>query len=371
MPRVSWHLAVGRVFSRHPIARRHSDSVKIRCVGACGLAAIITLAACSSGSATRAVPKPVRHDTLPSRLDNGAAGFPQPFPPGHVEPVRACGDPVRATPQSIVTRVLPDGPRAPDGSLAFTSGVCVYLPPGYVTSGLQYPVLYLLHGGGGDAADAVTFGHVRDLMDARIARDRRNAEIVVMPDGKIGHWYDSSDGTFQNERYVMGSVVGYIDRHFRTIATRVGRAIDGVSNGGHGAMLLAAKYPRAFAVAGGMSSNLDALTLPGLGDPKGFYYRSNHPLDLVAALDHTDVVLDIASRCTSTVPADLCPTQVVDQAFLGANRAFVAALRARPGRTGALVYRETDSSHQWIWWNRILREQHLPFIAAHLARPHR
>ena len=331
----------------------------------------MTLAACSSGSAARAAPKPVPRDTLPSGLDNGAAGLPQAFPPGHVEPARACGDPVRATRQSIVTRVLPDGPRAPDGSLAFTSGVCVYLPPGYATSGLQYPVLYLLHGGGGDAADAVTFGHLRELMDARIARDHQNAEIVVMPDGKIGRWYDSSDGTFQNERYVMGSVVGYIDRHFRTIATRAGRAIDGVSNGGHGAMLLAAKHPREFAVAGGMSSNLDALTLPGLDDPKGTYYRRNHPLDLVAALDHTDVILDIASRCTSTVPADLCPTQVVDQAFLTANRAFVAALRARTGRTGALVSTETDSSHQWIWWNRILRDQHLPFIAAHLAHPHR
>lgn len=356
---------------RRDVDLRRTDSVKRRHVGACGVAAIITLAACSGGSAARAIPKPVHHDTLPARLDNGAAGLPQAFPPGHVAPARACGDPVRATRQSIVTRVLPDGPRAPDGSLAFTSGVCVYLPPGYVKSGLQYPVLYLLHGGGGDAADAVTFGHLRGLMDTRIARDPRNAEIVVMPDGKIGRWYDSSDGTFQNERYMMGSVLGYIDRHFRTIATRAGRAIDGVSNGGHGAMLLAAKYPRAFAVAGGMSSNLDALTLPGLGDPRGPYYRKNHPADLVAALDHTDVILDIASRCTSTVPADLCATQVVDQAFLPANRTFVAALRARTGRTGALVFTEIDASHQWIWWKRILADRHLPFIAAHLARPHR
>ncbi len=285
--------------------------------------------------------------------------------------MEACGERVHVTRRSIVTRVLPDGPRAPDGSLAFTSGVCVYLPPGYAASGLRYPVLYLLHGGGGDAADAVTFGHIRDLMDAQIARHPRGAAIVVMPDGMGGRWYDSNDGLFLNERYVIGAVVPYVDHHFRTIATRSGRAIDGVSNGGHGALLLAAKHPKLFGVAGGMSSNLDALTLPGLGDPNGSYYRRNHPSELVAGLDHTDLILDVASRCTSTVPADLCPTQAVDAAFLPANRAFVAAVRARRARQAKLDYLEIDGAHQWVWWNRTLRDRHLPFISAHLDDPRR
>ena len=61
------------------------------------------------------------------------------------------------------------------------------------------------------------------------------------PDGDIGRWYDAQDGSFLNERYVVDDVVPYIDAHFRTIAARAGRAIDGVSNGGHGAQLLAAK----------------------------------------------------------------------------------------------------------------------------------
>lgn len=338
--------------------------------GAGALLLVLALGACSSGSAAPVARPATRVGELPAGLDNGAQGLPQAFPPGHVPPVQACGEKLHATRQSLVTRMLPDGPRAPDGSLAFTSGVCVYVPPGYVKSGLRYPVIYLLHGGGGDAADAVTFGHMRELMDALIARDAKNATIVVMPDGKIGRWYDSNDGTFQNERYVIDSVVPYVDEHFRTIATRSGRAIDGVSNGGHGAMLLAAKHPDLFAVAGGMSSNLDALTLPGLGDPSGTYYRRNHPADLVARLGTTDLILDIASRCTSTVPDDLCATQGVDQAFLPANRAFVAALRARTQRRGALDYLETDAAHQWIWWNRALRDRHVAFLSAHLVDPH-
>ena len=334
-------------------------------------ACVAVLGACAGASdpGSRRVAPLSADEELPARLDNGAAGLPQVFPPGHVPPVRACGQKIHATNRSLVTRVLPDGPRAPDGSLAFTSGVCVYLPPGYAKSGLRYPVLYLLHGGGGDAADAVTFGHIRALMDTRIARHPRDAAIVVMPDGAIGRWYDSMDRTFRNETYVIENVVPYVDRHFRTIRARAGRAIDGVSNGGHGALLLAAKHPKLFGVAGGMSSNLDALSLPGLGDPGAGYYRRNHPTDLVARLDATDLILDIASRCTSAKPADLCATQVVDRAFVPANRAFVDAVRARVGHHGALSYEEIDAAHQWIWWNRTLRDRHLPFVSAHLADP--
>jgi S-formylglutathione hydrolase FrmB len=269
----------------------------------------------------------------------------------------------------LVTRVLPDGPRRADGALAFTSGVCVYLPPGYTTSGMRYPTIYLLHGGGGDAADAVTFGHIQALMDARIARRRSDAAIVVMPDGAIGWWYDAQKGSFRNETYVLDHVVPFVDARFRTIASRRGRAVDGVSNGGQGALLLAAKHPDVFGVAGGMSSNLDALTLPGLGPPDGAYFRANHPIDLVAGLDHTPVILDIASRCTSTDPAALCVTQAVDAAFLPANRAFVAALRSRRARVAPLDAVEADGAHQWYWWSQRLRDRHLAFLLARTQDP--
>jgi S-formylglutathione hydrolase FrmB len=334
-------------------------------------AVALAITGCSThGTSSSAHREPVR-DELPAALDNGALGLNSSHLPGHVAPTQACGETVHRTARSLVVRVLPDGPRAPDGSLAFTSGVCVYLPPGYATSGLRYPVIYLLHGGGGDAADAVTFGHLRQTMDARVTRRPADAAIVVMPDGDTGRWYDSMDGQIKNEQYVVSSVVPYVDRHFRTIASRRGRAVDGVSNGGLGAMLFAAKHPDLFDVAGGMSSNLDALTLPGLGAPDGAYFRANHPADLAARLDHTDVVLDISSRCTSRDPSALCFTQALDRVFLGSNRAFVAALRAQTGRRADLSYHEDDGSHQWRWWSEWLRDQHLPYLLARLADPHR
>jgi S-formylglutathione hydrolase FrmB len=265
--------------------------------------------------------------------------------------------------------VLPEGPRAADGSLAFTSGVCVYLPPGYQESGLRYPVVYLLHGGGGDAGDAVAMGMLRDLMDEAIAHDADAAAIVVMPDGTNGQWYDSVDGRVRNELYVMRSVVPYIDGHFRTIANRRGRAIAGVSNGGFGAMLLAGKHPDQFVAAGGMSSNLDGLTMFGLGPFEGAHYRANHPVELAKHYARTDVILDIASRCMDPDPAALCGTQTVDQAFLAANRAFVEAVRGQGGRRAVVDYEEVDGAHQWYSWTEQLRDRQLPFLLERLSDP--
>ena len=304
---------------------------------------------------------------LPAALDNGAAGRNTFNSATHLAPSEACREQVHATRRSLVVRVLPDGPRAPDGELAFTAGVCVYLPPGYVNSNRRYPVIYLLHGGGGDAGDAVAMGHLRELMDGLIADDAKAAAIVVMPDGTNGQWYDSIDGRVQSERYVTDAVIPYVDQQFRTIASRRGRAVTGVSNGGYGAMLFAAKQPGLFVAAGGMSSNLDGLTLAGLGPAAGPYYLANHPVDLVHQLARTDLILDIASRCTSADPTALCGTQVVDQAFLGANRAFVAALRADRGRSALVEYAEVDGAHQWYSWSEQLRERQLPFRLARLS----
>lgn len=345
------------------------------------LALAITLAGCEGSSdaqhsgdpgrstTTSPAPRPARVAELPAALDNGAGGRNTFNSPAYVPPSVACREKVHPTSRSLVVRVLPDGPRAPHGGLAFTAGVCVYLPPGYVKSNRTYPVIYLLHGGGGDAGDAVAMGHLREIMDGLIADNPNAAAIVVMPDGTNGQWYDSMGGRIQSERYVTDAVIPYVDQHFRTSASRRGRAVTGVSNGGYGAMLFAAKHPELFVAAGGMSSNLDGLTFPGLGPAGGAYYRANHPIDLVDRLDHTDLILDIASRCTNPDPGALCATQAVDQAFLAPNRAFVAALRADRARRAVVHYEEVDGAHQWRSWGEQLRKRQLPFLLARLSDP--
>jgi enterochelin esterase-like enzyme len=327
----------------------------------------MALSGCADAPATPAI-----DDELPAALDNGTQGR-NPFNnPAHVAPVEACADTLQASDRSLVIRVLPRGPIAPDGTLAFTSGVCVYLPPGYLESGLRYPVLYLLHGGGGDAADWVTYGGIRAIMDGLIAADPANAAIVVMPDGTDAQWYDSLDGRIQNEQYVLAFLVPYVDRHFSTIAERAGRLIDGLSNGGYGSMHFAAKAPDRFVAAGGMSSNLDALSFEGLGDAASSpaYRHGSLPVDLAGNLDGIDLVLDIGTICLTDRARDNCLTWAFEQVFLPANREFVGRLEElRGGGDGALDYRETEGGHSWNWWPLWLRERHLPFLLARASDP--
>ena len=305
---------------------------------------------------------------LPAEEDNGAEGRAGFGGGGDVPPKTACNQPGR------VVRVLPDGPRQPNGDLAFTSGLCVYLPPGYATSGLEYPVLYLLHGGGGDAGDWFSQGKVADIMDAAAKANPKNAAIVVTPDGTDAQWYDSIDGTLRNEEYVLDHVIPYVDARFRTIASRRGRMIDGLSNGGYGAMHLAAKAPDTFVVAGAMSANLGGRSFGGFGsavdDPA--YGPGQTPANLVPNLDGIDLTLDIGASCSSDATKDLCATFAFEQLFLPDNKYFVGRLEAeREGHPerGIWEYRETEGGHSWRWWPKWLQQRHLPFLLARTADP--
>ena len=319
------------------------------------------------------VPAAGGDDELPPSQDNGGAGRSS----GDPTPVQSCNESVHQTDKSLIIRRLPAGPVRDDGSLAFTSGVCVYLPPGYATSGLRYPVLYLLHGGGGDANDWITQGDLRNTMDNHYAKDKRTATIVVTPDGTDGQWYDSYDRSLLNERYMFDHVIPYVDRHFRTIADRSGRIIDGLSNGGYGAMHFAAKRPDLFAAAGAMSANLGGRSFTGLGTPiaaglqaqeAGTYYYGNVPIELTENLDGVDLVMDWGSSCASDLSQDLCARWGFEQAFRYDNQAFRDRLMS-VSHVGALDYRETEGSHAWWWWTPWLRDRHLPFLWERLADP--
>jgi enterochelin esterase-like enzyme len=297
--------------------------------------------------------------------------------PDHRPPIKAC-DNVRSPAGSLVARVVPRGPVRADGTLAFTSGACVYLPPGYDTGKLRYPVLYLLHGGGGDEADWVTFGHIQAMLDAAYAADPRHALITVMPDGTDAQWYDSYDGSLLNERYVLDYLVPFVDRHFRTVADRRGRVVDGLSNGGYGSMHLAAKAPDRFVAAGSMSGNVGARAMSGLGRPivpgapplqeASVYYQGNVPAYLAANLDDVDLTIDWGASCSKDVTVDLCATWAFEQSFRFDNQYFRDQLDAVHHR-GVYQYRETEGGHAWRWWTAWLRDRHLPFLWRRLAAP--
>jgi len=134
----------------------------------------------------------------------------------------------------------------PSAALAGPAHALVVLPPGYSTSGLRYPVVYFLHGlPAGPSAYRASGWLERALEQAGPA-------ILVEPQGAKSGDTDPEYldwGAGRNwETYVTVELPRYIDRHFRTIANRRGRAIVGLSAGGYGAAALGLGHLDLFSV---------------------------------------------------------------------------------------------------------------------------
>lgn len=125
-------------------------------------------------------------------------------------------------------------------------GYNLYLPPGYETEATarRYPVVYWLHGRG-QSENTDQFPPA--IVDAAI-RDRTIPPlIVVYASGGANSWYaDSPDGKHLAETTVVRELIPHVDATYRTIAGREGRAIQGMSMGGRGAVKFALKYPELF-----------------------------------------------------------------------------------------------------------------------------
>jgi len=145
------------------------------------------------------------------------------------------------------------------GSLGYE----VYLPDGYDTSGLRYPVVYFLHGLPAGSKSFELFG----WLDRAIDHTAKPA-ILVVPQAATG---SNTDPEYLGrwETAIAGDVPRAVDAHYRTIAARSGRAIIGVSAGGYGAMHLALAHLSEFGAVESWSGYFHPT------DPTGAY-----PLDL-------------------------------------------------------------------------------------------
>ena len=144
----------------------------------------------------------------------------------------------------------------PSAVMNKTYKAAVVLPVSYVKSKTNYPVLYLLHGGGGHFRDWLTL--TPDKMLVKNLSDQYNL-IIVMPEGETFGWYLNSpvDQESQFETYITQEVIGKIDNTYRTIKDKKGRVITGLSMGGHGSLYLSSRHPELFCAAGSMSGAPD------------------------------------------------------------------------------------------------------------------
>ena len=138
----------------------------------------------------------------------------------------------------------------------------VVITPDNYASAQKLPVVYLLHGYSGNHLDWINkakgFEKAADL----------HKLILVCPDGGFSSWYWDSpvNPASQYETYISKELVNAIDAKYKTIQDRKGRAITGLSMGGHGALYLAFKHQDVFGAAGSMSGGVDIRPFPNNWD---------------------------------------------------------------------------------------------------------
>ena len=166
---------------------------------------------------------------------------------------------VNPVPHGTVSRVWYDSP-----ALGLERRMTVYTPAGYETGGKRYPVLYLLHGMGGDEEAWISLGRTAQILDNLIAQGKAKPMIVVMPNGNVSQEAapgESSCGmvppTMQLPKTMEGSyeqafpeIVKFIDKNYRTVKSKSGRAIAGLSMGGFHSLHISKQYPDMFNYVG-------------------------------------------------------------------------------------------------------------------------
>jgi enterochelin esterase-like enzyme len=122
----------------------------------------------------------------------------------------------------------------------------VWLPAGYASSGLRYPVIYVLHG----LPSGPTGYHGMRFVAQALARLGRSA-ILIAPQGALAQepdpeYLDKGPGD-RWETAIAVDLTQEIDARYRTIPNRRGRALIGISAGGYGAMLIGLHHLSTFA----------------------------------------------------------------------------------------------------------------------------
>ncbi|MFS4518163.1 alpha/beta hydrolase, partial [Delftia tsuruhatensis] len=123
----------------------------------------------------------------------------------------------------------------------------VYLPTGYdAQSRLRYPVMYLLHGNDGQRNDWPVKGNLLRTVDQLIQNGEIPPAIIVMPDAGTTWYVDLKEPM---ETAFFQDLVPHVEKKYRTLTSRDGRVIGGLSMGGYGALRYVLKYPEKFQAA--------------------------------------------------------------------------------------------------------------------------
>jgi len=213
----------------------------------------------------------------------------------------------------------------------------------------NYPVVYLLHGYSGNQSDWIKkVPSLQKLVD-------ENQLLIVCPDGGFSSWYFDSpiDSNYRYETFVSAEVPAYIDEHYHTIKDRRGRAITGLSMGGHGGLFIGYRHADEFGACGSMSGGVDLSF-------------SVHKFDVAQRIGDISIFPENWKKYSVMNVVEIPPAQPiviifdcgVDDFFYENNKALHQKLVAMKVKHD---YIERPGKHEWSYWSNAIEYQLLFF----------
>lgn len=239
----------------------------------------------------------------------------------------------------------------PSPTLATQRRMYVYTPPGYEQGNDKYPVMYLLHGGGGDEDGWINRGRANYIIDNLIAAKQAVPMIVVITNGNPDAVAAPLDrplsstkpdvpgiggmASLRFEQSLIKDVIPYIEKNYRVIADADHRAVTGFSMGGYQTQNITNNNPGMFNYIGVMSMGL----FSSFRNSDANYDREKHVSQLKAliaskpkyywiGIGKNDFLFDTVTRLRS----------LYDEVGL------------------KYTYRESEGSHTWKEWRLYLTE---------------
>src|SRR5579864_5860623 len=217
--------------------------------------------------------------------------------------------------------------------------------PANVAPNQKFPVLYLLHGGGGSFHDWSNYSGV--------ARYAEQGLILVMPEGNSSYYTNSADRPQDRyEDYIVHDLIADVEQRLPAASGRTHRAIAGVSMGGFGAVVLALKHPELFVFVGGMSSALDVPSRPFSIKRVGQYRQHSSIFGPWGSQGRRASDPFVLARSADPAKMPYIFLTCGDQeGLLGTNKKFAALLRQRQF---GYEFHIAHGGHDWNQWDRNL-----------------
>jgi len=230
----------------------------------------------------------------------------------------------------------------------------VLLPADYDSSRVsRYPVLYLLHGLTGHYTDWLSRTNLADYA----AQYRL---IVVTPEGNDS-WYIDSGTVLSSkyESYILMELIPDVQRRYRTIEARYGRAIAGLSMGGYGAIKFGLKSPSTFNFVASMSGAFGVTRFADPDVPAGAWQQSLKVFGPVGSgtrkqNDVFELIKELPANRISALPFFYFDCGTEDSTLIFPYNRELAGLMSE--KKIAHEYRQLPGDHSWSYWDRQVQE---------------